>query len=86
MNKLEWTNKALKQLLRLPEDAQDDIRTSLHTMLAEWPRSRGVKALTNRDDYRLRVGRYRVLFLVLPNGNITIFRVMEVKKRDERTY
>ncbi len=86
MNRLEWTNKALKQLLRLPEDTQNTIRASLHAVLAEWPRARGVKALTNRDDYRLRVGRYRVLFLILPNGGITIFRVMEVKKRDERTY
>ncbi len=86
MDKLEWTSKALKQFLKLPEGAQTNIRASLHVMLAEWPRPRGVKALTNRDDYRLRVGRYRVLFLVLPDGKVTVFRVMEVKKRDEHTY
>ena len=86
MNRLEWTNKALKQFVKLPENTQVTIRASLHNMLAEWPHSRNVKALTNRNDYRLRVGRYRVLFLVLPDGRITIFRVMEVKKRDEHTY
>jgi len=86
MNKLEWTHKALKQLVKLPENTQAALRASLHTMLSEWPHSRSVKALTNRNDYRLRVGRYRVLFLVLPDGRITIFRVMEVRKRDEHTY
>ena len=86
MNRLEWTNKALKQLFKLPEGTQATIRASLHDMLAEWPHSRNIKALTNRNDYRLRVGRYRVLFLVLPNGHVTIFRVAEVKKRDEHTY
>ena len=86
MNKLEWTTKALKQLFKLPENTQAAIRVSLHAMLAEWPHSRSVKALTNRNDYRLRVGRYRVLFLVLPEGRVTIFRVMEVRIRDEHTY
>ena len=86
MNKLEWTNKALKQFLKLPGTTQATIRASLHTMLGEWPHSCNVKSLTNREDYRLRVGKYRVLFLVFPDGSITVFRVMEVKKRDERTY
>ena len=86
MNRLEWTNKALKQLLKLPENTRAAIRGALHVMLAEWPRARRVKALTERNDYRLRVGRYRVLFLVLPEGIMKIFRVMEVKKRDEHTY
>jgi mRNA-degrading endonuclease RelE of RelBE toxin-antitoxin system len=83
---LEWTNKALKQFFKLPENTQAAIWTSLHAMLAEWPHPRNVKALTNRNDYRLRAGRYRVLFLALDDGRMTIFRVMEVKKRDERTY
>ena len=86
MNRLEWTNKALKQLFTLSENTQAAIRASLNAMLAEWPHSRNVKPFTNRSDYRLKVGRYRVLFLALPDGRITIFRVMEVKKRDERTY
>jgi len=86
MYRLEWTSKALKQFFTLPENTQTAIRASLHAMLAEWPRARNVKALTDRNDYRLRVGRHRVLFLVLPDGRMTIFRVMEVKKRDEHTY
>jgi mRNA-degrading endonuclease RelE of RelBE toxin-antitoxin system len=45
-----------------------------------------VLALTGRDDFRLRVGRYRVIFLVLPNGEVIVFKIAEVKKRDENTY
>lgn len=55
-------------------------------MLAEWPGAHNVKALTNREDYRLRIGRYRVLFLVQPTGEVVIFKIVEVKKRDENTY
>jgi len=35
-------------------------------------------------DYRLRVGRYRVLFSYA--NVIKIIQIQEVKKRDERTY
>lgn len=86
MNKIEWTRKAAKQLMGLPFKAQDAIHTALSTMLAEWPMPRNVKALTHRDDYRLRVGRYRIIFLIHPNGEITVFKIIEVKKRDENTY
>jgi mRNA interferase RelE/StbE len=35
-------------------------------------------------DYRIRVGRYRVLF---DHANVVkIIKIQEVKKRDERTY
>jgi mRNA interferase RelE/StbE len=49
------------------------------------PDCQGVKALTNhRYGYRLRVGRYRVLFDY--DGEVRIVEIQEVKKRDERTY
>ncbi|UWN51669.1 hypothetical protein ASALC70_03902 [Alcanivorax sp. ALC70] len=44
-----------------------------------------VKALKRRRaGYRLRVGRYRVLFDL--DDGVRIITVQEVKKRDERTY
>ncbi|MBN2641402.1 MAG: hypothetical protein JXR78_07105 [Victivallales bacterium] len=44
-----------------------------------------VKSLKNHQyDYRLRIGRYRVLFNCL--NDIEILSIEEVKKRDERTY
>lgn len=47
---------------------------------------RNVKSLTNHQyGYRLRVGRYRVFF-DLEEGEISIYLIQEVKKRDEHTY
>ena len=86
MNKIDWTPKALKQLVKLPIATQDSINDAVDAMVAEWPASRNVKNMVNRNDYRLRVGRYRVLFIVLPDGEIRVFRINEVKKRDDRTY
>ena len=40
--------------------------------------------VNHRNEYRLRVGRYRVLFDV--HTEITIISIEEVRKRDERTY
>jgi len=54
--------------------------------LAKWPDAANVKALSDRDNYRLRVGRYRVLFTVTPGGEVTVILIEEVKKRDEHTY
>lgn len=53
--------------------------------LANWPDCRNVKPLANHEyGYRLRVGRYRVLFDV--RDGIRIIEIREVRKRDERTY
>ena len=53
--------------------------------LADWPVSRNVKTLTNNKyAYRLRVGRFRVLFDV--GESVRIVEIQEVKKRDEHTY
>jgi mRNA-degrading endonuclease RelE of RelBE toxin-antitoxin system len=54
--------------------------------LAKWPDVPNVKALSDRDDYRLRVVRYRVFFTVTPNGKITVILIEEFKKRDEHAY
>ena len=86
MKRIEWTRKAAKQMLSLPQEVQMAVHRGLTAMLAEWPGAHNVKALTNREDYRLRIGRYRALFLVQPTGEVVIFKIVEVKKRDENTY
>lgn len=53
--------------------------------LKTFPECNNVKALTNREDYRFRVGRYRIIFTV-ETGEPVIIYIEEVKKRDERTY
>ena len=65
-------------------DTRKEIVKSVAT-LAEWPRVRNVKALSGHEfGYRLRVGRYRVLFDV--EDAVQIISVQEIKKRDDRTY
>lgn len=85
MNTIQWQPKATKQLYKLPIDAQRAVGAGVKTLMA-WPDVPGVKKLVNRNDYRLRVGRYRVLFTVSPKGEAIIIQIEEVKKRDEHTY
>ncbi len=84
MTEIVWTGKAEKQLRRIATDAVRSIVLAVRE-LALWPDCRNVKALAGHEGYRLRVGRYRVLFTV-HEGRVRIIRIEEVKKRDERTY
>lgn len=83
MHEIEWTKRSIKQLRKIQQQEQATIYTAVQT-LRQWPRCQHVKALANREDYRLRVGRYRILFTV--DDDIQIIAIQEVKKRDEQTY
>ena len=72
---------ALRQYRKLTPGIKKDILAGL-TELESWPQVRGVKSLQGRDDYRLRVGRYRVIFAV--DGNI--IWIMDIIIRNESTY
>jgi mRNA-degrading endonuclease RelE of RelBE toxin-antitoxin system len=83
MYAIEWKRKALKQLKRIEREHQQQLVLAVRD-LQNWPDCKDVKALVNRSGYRLRVGRYRVLFEV--ETHLQIVAIEEVKKRDERTY
>lgn len=84
MNNILWSNKARKQLKKIPLTFREKIVDSTRG-LAEFPDCPNVKPLTNHQyGYRLRVGRYRVLFD--HEDAVRIIAIQEVKKRDERTY
>ncbi|MBN1141982.1 MAG: type II toxin-antitoxin system RelE/ParE family toxin [Deltaproteobacteria bacterium] len=85
MNTIEWKIKAHKQLKKIHPTYQQAIVKAVDG-LANFPEeNRNVKPLSNhRYDYRLRVGRYRVLFD--HKETITVITIQEVKKRDEQTY
>ncbi len=84
MNAVIWSRKAQKQLLKLPKKDALVIYDRVEE-LKSFPECRSVKRLTgNYYDYRLRVGRYRVLFN--HDHEIKVVSIEEVKKRDERTY
>lgn len=84
MNTINWTRKAVKQLLKLHSRHQVQIRDAV-SGLKDIPDVVNIKSLTDHDfGYRLRVGNYRVLFDW--DGTIKVVSIQEVKKRDERTY
>jgi mRNA interferase RelE/StbE len=82
--RIEWRNKARKQLkkLRNPQ-AVGRILSAVEDFADGRPCD--VKALVNHAySHRLRVGEFRVLMTV--QSVVEICWVEEVKKRDERTY
>lgn len=85
MNAVEWKNKARKQLKKLPYTYQLAIVAAVDILELEQVKWKNVVELKNHSyDYRMRVGRYRVLFDY--DDEIEIVAIQEVRKRDERTY
>jgi len=84
-NKIEWTNKALRQLHKLPPTTAREILDRVKTLSA-WPKVSRVIKLVNRPEYRLQAGRYRVIFNVYPGETLIVLQIEEVLKRNERTY
>lgn len=79
-----WQAKAKKQLAKLGKSDQLAIWHSVGS-LAVLPWGANVIALTrHKYGYRLRVGRFRVLFDF--DGLLRIVSIEEVRKRDEQTY
>ncbi len=85
MNDIEWTPKAVRQFHKFPFEAQRSIGEGISS-LTDWPHVQNVKKLSARNDYRLRVGNFRVLFTIHPSGTVNIIRIEEVKRRNEHTY
>lgn len=85
MYDVDWKPRAIKQLSKIGDKADKLAIRDAVGELAAFPECKGIKRLTNHSyDYRLRVGRYRIMFDV--NETIKIIDIQEVKKRDERTY
>jgi mRNA-degrading endonuclease RelE of RelBE toxin-antitoxin system len=75
------TTHAARQVRKLPAAARDAINNAIDA-LENWPAVMGVKALRDREGYRLRVGRYRILFEVTKS----VIWVTEILIRDDNTY
>ncbi|MCG6659512.1 type II toxin-antitoxin system RelE/ParE family toxin [Halomonas campisalis] len=84
---VQWTLKATKQASKIPKPDRSRIIASVGE-LEDWPgcvTTKDIKPLKrHQHHYRLRVGRYRVLFDV--ETGLRVVSIEEVKKRDERTY
>lgn len=80
MKTIIYTLSAAKDLDALPRDVRGQIEASLEAYALT---GRGdVKALSGRDGFRLRVGRYRVVF---DEDQITILAIY-IGKRETGTY
>ncbi len=80
MKTIILTHAAAKDLDALPQDAREQVENGLIRYAATGDGD--VRKLAGRDGYRLRVGRYRVLFA---EDAVTILAVY-VGKRETTTY
>lgn len=71
-----------KQLAAVAPSDRERVIVHIRT-LADSPRPRGAKALA-RDVYRIRVGRYRVIYKVLDKEEVILLG--RIALRTERTY
>lgn len=84
---VRWTIRATKQARKIEQTERKRIVAAVGE-LADWPACRerqDIKPLKKHAyQFRLRVGRYRVLFDVKTGARVV--SIEEVRKRDERTY
>ncbi len=76
MYRLELSPAALREARRLPPSMKERIDRAM-ARLADNPRPSGVRKLQGMDSYRLRVGDYRVLYMIDDNEQrVLVWRVM----------
>ncbi|MCU5771335.1 type II toxin-antitoxin system RelE/ParE family toxin [Erwiniaceae bacterium BAC15a-03b] len=87
MTQLSWTGKAAKDLRKIPSKDQQAVREKINTLLY-YPNIGNLdfRKLTDRDNqYRLRVGSYRVLIEV-QNGEPVVMEIQRILRRSSTTY
>jgi mRNA interferase RelE/StbE len=74
-------NKAQKEFLKIPVIYHNSVKKNIGD-LADNPRPHGVKKLVgSKDAYRVRVGDYRILFIIDDKRKIvTIYRIRNRKE------
>ena len=81
--RIEIVHTAQKQLLSIPRDVQIEIAQNIDS-LALIPRPSGCKKLRGTDLWRLRLGRYRVVYQI--NNETRLIIVLKIALRKEDTY
>lgn len=85
-NEILITRKAEKQLDRIDSRYIDSILTAIEQLTAFPNVQSDIKPLQGQDGkFRMRVGRYRVIFELI-DGEPKIIEIQLIAKRDERTY
>jgi mRNA interferase RelE/StbE len=83
--RIEIRPKVLKGIRRIPTKDREKIEAAIDD-LANDPRPAGCEPVKTAEhgSYRIRVGRYRVAYLV--RDDLALIMVMRVAKRDASTY
>lgn len=78
---ITYSKQAARALLRMPRSWANRIRAKLKGVAKDPKTARNVKKLTDREDYRLRVGDWRVVYILdFDRKQIT---VVTIKPRGE---
>ena len=78
--RVEILRRAEKSLRKLPRHEFERVRDAIRT-LGDDPRPVGCKKLVGRDGWRIRVGRYRVIYEI--EDTIRIVLILDVGHRRE---
>jgi len=81
MYSIEYSKQAIRALLKMPSNTAALIRAKLADLAQDPLAARNVKKLTGQPGYRLRVGGWRVLYLL--DGTRLLVRVTEIDTRGE---
>ena len=81
--RIEIIRAAQKQLISLPRQAQVEIARAIDD-LANAPRPSGCKKLRGTDLWRLRLERYRVVYII--DDEASLVTVIKIAPRREDTY
>jgi len=78
--KIEFKKSAVKELNSIPTDELEKIIIRIQN-LADNPRPAGCKKLSKDEKYRIRIGNYRVLYLIEDN-KLIVFIVKVGHRKD----
>lgn len=81
MYKILFKKSAVKELAKLPENEQINIIQKVNA-LKEEPYPSGIRKLLGQDDvFRIRIGNYRVIYIV--HNNELIIEIIRIKHRKD---
>lgn len=82
MKIIRWKTRALRQLRKIGDSETRQMIYDGVEALKIFPQCKNIKKLKNRNEYRLRVGRWRIIF----TESLEIIEIQEVKIRNGHTY
>ncbi len=81
---IEYSRKAAKYISGLDRPTKQRIKTAIEG-LTETPPKGDIKSLQGYKDgrKRLRVGKYRIIYNILPNGGVEVLYIINVDSRGD---